>query len=176
MAPSRRPARAVRGDRMPGPTRSGGHHAGPRRSGFGALVASLPIAPIEVRAESLLRPSNGWLESAALIERPELAALALTLGVIVFAVIASVALVRTRLRAAAESAGFRWEGAEAFGQHYAETLRQWRVRYDAARQDGRLPPGFDAAFDTIWRYYLMYCEGGFRSGGIDVVQALLRRP
>ena len=36
--------------------------------------------------------------------------------------------------------------------------------------------GFDAAFDTIWRYYLMYCEGGFRSGGIDVVQTLLKRP
>jgi signal transduction histidine kinase len=94
---------------MPGPTRSGGHHAGPRRSGFGALVASLPIAPIEVRAESLLRPSNGWLESAALIERPELAALALTLGVIVFAVIASVALVRTRLRAAAAESSARAE-------------------------------------------------------------------
>jgi len=81
-----------------------------------------------------------------------------------------------RLRTSAENAGFRWERAEAFGQHYAETLRQWRVRYDAARQEGRLPPGFDAAFDTIWRYYLMYCEGGFRSGGIDVVQTLLRRP
>ncbi len=81
-----------------------------------------------------------------------------------------------RLRTSAENAGFRWEGAEAFGQHYAETLRQWRLRYDAARQESRLPPGFDAAFDTIWRYYLMYCEGGFRSGGIDVVQTLLKRP
>ncbi len=81
-----------------------------------------------------------------------------------------------RLRSAAESAGFQWEGAAGYGQHYAETLRQWLERYDLARRGDRLPPGFDAAFDTIWRYYLMYCEGGFRSGGIDVVQALLRRP
>jgi cyclopropane-fatty-acyl-phospholipid synthase len=25
----------------------------------------------------------------------------------------------------------------------------------------------------LWRYYLMYCEGGFRGGGIDVAQVTL---
>lgn len=81
-----------------------------------------------------------------------------------------------RFRAAAEAAGLRWEGADAFGQDYARTLDVWRQRYDAARADGRLPAGFDDRFDMIWRFYLMYCEGGFRSGGIDVVQATLVRP
>ncbi len=35
------------------------------------------------------------------------------------------------------------------------------------------PPGFDARFVRLWRYYLMYCEGGFRGGGIDVAQVTL---
>jgi cyclopropane-fatty-acyl-phospholipid synthase len=25
----------------------------------------------------------------------------------------------------------------------------------------------------LWRYYLMYCEGGFRGGGIDVAQVTM---
>lgn len=81
-----------------------------------------------------------------------------------------------RLRGAAEAAGLVWQGADAYGLDYARTLKVWRERYDAARAEGRLPAGFDARFDMIWRYYLMYCEGGFRSGGIDVVQATLLRP
>jgi cyclopropane-fatty-acyl-phospholipid synthase len=28
---------------------------------------------------------------------------------------------------------------------------------------------------ALWRYYLMYCEGGFRGGGIDVAQVTLVR-
>jgi len=80
-----------------------------------------------------------------------------------------------RLRAVAEAAGLTWEGADAHGPDYARTLHEWLDRYDAARAEGRLPAGFDARFDMIWRYYLMYCEGGFRSGGIDVVQATLSK-
>ena len=51
--------------------------------------------------------------------------------------------------------------------------RRWRARYDEAVAEGRLPAGFDAAFHDLWRYYLMYCEGGFRGGGIDVAQVTL---
>ena len=48
----------------------------------------------------------------------------------------------------------------------------WRERYEQAVARGRLT-GFDAAFHDLWRYYLMYCEGGFRGGGIDVAQVTL---
>ena len=48
-----------------------------------------------------------------------------------------------------------------------------RVRFDAAVAEDRLPKRFDARFVALWRYYLMYCEGGFRGGGIDVVQVTL---
>ncbi len=81
-----------------------------------------------------------------------------------------------RLQAAAEGEKLKWKGATHHGADYARTLKAWRERYDAARAEGRLPPGFDDRFDAVWRMYLMYCEGGFRSGGIDVVQATLVRP
>jgi cyclopropane-fatty-acyl-phospholipid synthase len=38
-----------------------------------------------------------------------------------------------------------------------------------------LPSGFDAKFVALWRYYLMYCEGGFRGGGINVAQVTLEK-
>jgi cyclopropane-fatty-acyl-phospholipid synthase len=76
-------------------------------------------------------------------------------------------------RGIAARAGLSWHDRAGYGAHYAETLEQWRDRYDAAVREGRLPSGFDEAFHNLWRYYLMYCEGGFRSGGIDVAQVTL---
>lgn len=78
-----------------------------------------------------------------------------------------------RFRRLAEAAGLEWRDRRGFGLHYAETLRRWRERYDSAVEEGRLPPGFDAPFHRLWRYYFMYCEGGFRGGGIDVAQVTL---
>jgi cyclopropane-fatty-acyl-phospholipid synthase len=75
-------------------------------------------------------------------------------------------------RRLAEEAGLAWEEHEAFGRDYAETLRLWREAFDAAP----LPPRFDVRFRRLWRYYLMYCEGGFRGGGIDVAQVTLVKP
>jgi cyclopropane-fatty-acyl-phospholipid synthase len=75
-------------------------------------------------------------------------------------------------RLAAER-GLEWQNREGFALDYAETLRQWRVRFDKAFADGRLPRGFDQNFVDLWRYYLVYCEGGFRGLGIDVAQVTL---
>jgi len=76
-------------------------------------------------------------------------------------------------RGTAQAAGLRWQDRAGYGLHYAETLRQWRTRFDAAVAASRLPPGFDERFVRLWRYYLMYCEGGFRGQGIDVAQVTL---
>lgn len=76
-------------------------------------------------------------------------------------------------RAIAERTGFEWRDRSGFGLHYAETLRRWRERFDAAVDAGRLSDKFDNEFIGLWRYYLMYCEGGFRGGGIDVAQVTL---
>ena len=39
-------------------------------------------------------------------------------------------------------------------------------------REGRLME-FSDRFHDLWRYYLMYCEGGFRGGGIDVAQVTM---
>jgi cyclopropane-fatty-acyl-phospholipid synthase len=79
----------------------------------------------------------------------------------------------SEFRQLAEARGLAWRDQEDFGGDYAETLRLWRERFDAAEREGRLPAGFDARFCRLWRYYLQYCEGGFRGGGITVSQVTL---
>ena len=79
-----------------------------------------------------------------------------------------------RFAALAKVHGLSWEERDGFSQDYARTLNQWRVRYDTAVTVGRLSD-FSDAFHRLWRYYLMYCEGGFLGGGIDVAQVTMRR-
>ena len=78
-----------------------------------------------------------------------------------------------RFQAIAADKGLEWHDRRGFGLHYAETLRRWHMNYDEAVLEQRLPNGFDQSFHDLWRYYLMYCEGGFRGGGIDVAQLSL---
>lgn len=77
-----------------------------------------------------------------------------------------------RFGALAVERGLSWEDRDGFRQDYAETLKQWRERYDWAVREGRLNE-FSDTFHDLWRYYLMYCEGGFRGGGIDVAQVTM---
>lgn len=78
--------------------------------------------------------------------------------------------------ALAAQRGLQWTDDVYFGLHYAETLRLWREAFDQAAAEGRLPEGFDDRFVRLWRFYLMYCEGGFRGGLIDVGQVTLIKP
>ena len=83
-------------------------------------------------------------------------------------------LIRTsEFRTLAEERGLAWTDQRDFGADYAATLLEWRRNFDKAAAEGRLPAGFDSEFCDLWRYYLMYCEGGFRGGGIDVHQVTL---
>ena len=52
--------------------------------------------------------------------------------------------------------------------------QRW-TSFDAAETKGRLPAGFDRRFCDLWRFYLMYCEGGFRGGAITVSQVTLTK-
>jgi cyclopropane-fatty-acyl-phospholipid synthase len=74
----------------------------------------------------------------------------------------------------AEQRGLSWERRKQFGHDYAETLKRWRMRYDRAVSDGALHD-FGDAFHGLWRYYLMYCEGGFRGGAINVAQVTMKK-
>ena len=62
------------------------------------------------------------------------------------------------------------------GVHYAETLRQWRERFNA-HWDAISEQGFDVTFRRMWNFYLAYCEAGFRTEYLGVSQlAMGRRP
>ncbi len=84
-------------------------------------------------------------------------------------------LSESRFRALAEARGLAWTEERHFPLDYAETLRLWRLRFEDAVERGALPQGFDSRFVRLWRYYLMYCEGGFRGGGITVAQVTLKK-
>jgi cyclopropane-fatty-acyl-phospholipid synthase len=67
-----------------------------------------------------------------------------------------------RLKAETDRAGLAWAHISRFPQHYADTLAEWAARFEAAWDDIR-KLGFDERFRRLWRFYLAYCEAGFRS-------------
>ncbi|MFG3409476.1 class I SAM-dependent methyltransferase [Streptomyces sp. NPDC048142] len=63
---------------------------------------------------------------------------------------------------------------DAYGPHYAETLRLWRERF--TERAGEVEAlGFDETFRRMWTLYLAYSEAGFRAGYLDVQQFLLTK-
>mgnify|MGYP000029014289 CR=1 FL=1 len=81
---------------------------------------------------------------------------------------------RTHLAELAERAGFDLVRTEWFGTSYAQTLERWRERFEQVSREVRAQ-GFDERFVRMWRYYLAYCEAGFRHGSTDVGLLVLRR-
>lgn len=84
-------------------------------------------------------------------------------------------LTKEIMREQAQKAGLLLEKFEGFGLSYAETLRQWRVRFEAAWPK-IIPLGFDERFRKLWTLYLCYCEAGFAEGVIDVGIYKIRKP
>jgi len=79
------------------------------------------------------------------------------------------------LNVLAHEAGLTARGSIMFAESYARTLAAWQQAYRAKTPEIE-ELGFDARFDRIWRYYLAYCEAGFRSGRIDVGQFIYINP
>lgn len=57
----------------------------------------------------------------------------------------------------------------SLGTDYARTLHHWRARF-LANWSQVASTGFDDTFRRMWEFYLAYCEAGFESGYLDVVQ------
>ena len=72
-----------------------------------------------------------------------------------------------RMKDEAAKAGLQFETVERFGQSYAVTLREWRLRFLSHWPEIE-QLGFDERFKRMWIYYLTYCEVGFESGDVDV--------
>lgn len=79
-----------------------------------------------------------------------------------------------RLKEETERAGLEWSDLKRFGQNYADTLAEWARRFEAAWSDIR-KDGFDERFRRLWRFYLSYCEAGFRTERTNVIQLGLSR-
>jgi len=79
-----------------------------------------------------------------------------------------------RLRKVTDKAGFVWTKIDRFGHHYADTLAAWQRQFDAA-WTGIRPLGFDERFRKLWKFYLSYCEAGFRTERTNVVQLSLAK-
>ena len=73
----------------------------------------------------------------------------------------------------AARAGLERTSEIGFGDSYARTLALWNERFQAA-WPSICELGFDERFRRIWTYYLAYCEAGFRTRSIDVIQTVLR--
>lgn len=76
---------------------------------------------------------------------------------------------RAEFRRQAARQGLAVRDEFAFGRDYARTLALWREAFEA-RWPQIAALGFDERFHRLWRFYLAYCEAGFRAGSIDVVQ------
>ena len=61
------------------------------------------------------------------------------------------------------------------GRDYADTLRVWHASF-LNKLDEVRAMGFDDRFIRMWRYYLSYCEGGFRERIIGTHQITLTKP
>ncbi len=69
--------------------------------------------------------------------------------------------------------GLKLKNYDSYGMHYSNTLNIWREEFlkkwtDISKQ------GFDNKFKRMWNFYLSYCEAGFKSKNIDLIQFSLQ--
>ena len=77
-------------------------------------------------------------------------------------------------RAHAQRHGLSVVNELAFGLDYARTLRLWDHAFEEALPAVQAQ-GFDERFIRTWKFYLAYCEAGFRAGSIDLFQFTLQK-
>ena len=68
-----------------------------------------------------------------------------------------------------KKSGLQLKEYNSYGIHYSSTLKKWRENFtnswgDISKQ------GFDQSFQKIWNFYFSYCEAGFKSKNIDLIQ------
>ncbi|HEY9236590.1 MAG TPA: cyclopropane-fatty-acyl-phospholipid synthase family protein [Phenylobacterium sp.] len=80
----------------------------------------------------------------------------------------------TRLKVETDRARLDWTGITRFGHDYADTLAEWGKRFESAWSE-IAAQGFDERFRKLWRFYLSYCEAGFRTERTNVVQLSLAK-
>ena len=65
--------------------------------------------------------------------------------------------------------GLTIKSYESYADHYSNTLSIWRDEFNK-KWDQIKNQGFDLTFKRMWEFYLCYCEAGFKSKNIDLIQ------
>ena len=71
------------------------------------------------------------------------------------------------------SKGLAIKRYDSYGFHYSNTLKLWRDEF-LNKWDQISRQGFDLNFKRMWHFYLSYCEAGFKSKNIDLIQFSLQ--
>ena len=79
------------------------------------------------------------------------------------------------LSAVAENSKLRLVAQDDFAEDYAITLAKWLEDFCAKEEEIRAL-GFDDRFLRFWKYYLSYCEAGFRERSIGLSQLAFAAP
>ena len=69
----------------------------------------------------------------------------------------------------AEKTNLNFDQCNSYGLHYSNTLKIWRDKF-SERWEEISDQGFDNTFKRMWNFYLSYCEAGFKSKNIDLIQ------
>ena len=69
--------------------------------------------------------------------------------------------------------GLTIKSYESYADHYSNTLAIWRNEFDK-KWNLIKKQGFDLTFKRMWEFYLSYCEAGFKSKNIDLIQFSLQ--
>ena len=65
--------------------------------------------------------------------------------------------------------GLTIKSYDSYADHYSNTLVMWRNEFNK-KWDLIKKQGFDLTFKRMWEFYLCYCEAGFKSKNIDLIQ------
>jgi len=77
--------------------------------------------------------------------------------------------------ALAKNTDMQMVGLRDIAEDYARTLEHWHIEF-LNKLDEVKALGFDDRFIRMWRFYLSYCEGGFRERIIGTYQITMAKP
>ena len=76
---------------------------------------------------------------------------------------------KNELKNYVDTNGLKFREYNSYADHYADTLIIWREKFNK-EWDLIKDQGFDLTFKRMWQFYLSYCEAGFKSRNIDLIQ------
>ena len=80
---------------------------------------------------------------------------------------------RNELQNYVDTNGLKFDEYNSYADHYSDTLIIWREIFNK-KWDLIKEQGFDLTFKRMWEFYLSYCEAGFKSKNIDLIQFSLQ--